>query len=151
MSTESLSLPDLLRRVDPHDTDETIKALNAAAHELERLAPLRQWERLFEAWVKHQAGLPSDVPLWPNPEWSQDVALIAHALASTTAQPPGARIHAICKIVREATWAGIDESRAVCHDCPAVEQTVYGPARRGCYMLAFRLFSLAVQGDPKGA
>lgn len=41
-----------------------------------------EWERLFGAWVKHQAGLPSDVPLWPNPDWSQDVAMVAHALAA---------------------------------------------------------------------
>jgi hypothetical protein len=32
--------------------------------------------------VKHQAGLPSEVPLWPNPDWSQDVAMVAHALAA---------------------------------------------------------------------
>jgi hypothetical protein len=41
-----------------------------------------QWDRMFGAWVKHQAGLPSDVPLWPNPDWPQDVAMVAHALAT---------------------------------------------------------------------
>lgn len=45
---------------------------------------LKEWDRMFDAWVKHQAGLPSDVPLWPNPEWSQDVAMIAHALAGSS-------------------------------------------------------------------
>lgn len=43
--------------------------------------PVDAWDRMFDAWVKHQAGLPSDVPLWPNPEWPQDVAMVAHALA----------------------------------------------------------------------
>jgi hypothetical protein len=32
------SLPDILRSVDPHDIDEVIKALNAAAREIERLS-----------------------------------------------------------------------------------------------------------------
>jgi hypothetical protein len=41
----------------------------------------KEWERMFDAWVKHQAGLPSDVPLWPNAAWPQDVAMVAHALA----------------------------------------------------------------------
>lgn len=45
-----------------------------------------EWERMFSAWVKHQAGLPSEEPLWPNPEWSQDVAMVAHALASLEAR-----------------------------------------------------------------
>jgi hypothetical protein len=52
---------------------------------------LKEWDRMFGAWVKHQAGLPSDVPLWPNPEWSQDVAMVAHALAqhvTPAADPP---------------------------------------------------------------
>jgi hypothetical protein len=44
-----------------------------------------EWDRMFDAWVKHQAGLPWDVPLWPNPDWSQDVAMIAHALAGSAA------------------------------------------------------------------
>lgn len=42
---------------------------------------LKEWDRMFDAWVKYQAGLPSEVPLWPNADWSQDVAMVAHALA----------------------------------------------------------------------
>ena len=45
------------------------------------------WDRMFGAWVKHQAGLPSDVPLWPNPDWPQDVAMVAHALAQQAKTP----------------------------------------------------------------
>lgn len=44
---------------------------------------LAGWNRMFDAWVKHQAGLPSAVPLWPNPDWPQDVAMVAHALAGS--------------------------------------------------------------------
>lgn len=53
--------------------DEQWKAVETAA-------PM--WERMFGAWVKYQAGLPSGGDLlWPNPDWPQDVAMVAHALA----------------------------------------------------------------------
>lgn len=54
---------------------------------------LKEWDRMFDAWVKHQAGLPSDVPLWPNPEWSQDVAMVAHALAGSAPDDATAITH----------------------------------------------------------
>jgi hypothetical protein len=67
-----------------------------------------EWDRMFGAWVKHQAGLPSDVPLWPNPEWSQDVAMVAHALAQQVKAPAP----------RERMYSGVGH----------LEQTGYIPA-----------------------
>lgn len=56
------------------------------------------------------------------------------------------RVHAICKLIRGHTWAGIDESKTVCHDCPAAEDSSYGPGTRGCYLLAQEVFNMAVHG-----
>lgn len=60
------------------------------------------------------------------------------------------RLHAICKAIRENTWAGIDESRALCHGCPAVIESPYGPGTQGCYLLAIEVFNIAVHGNRLG-
>ena len=53
---------------------------------------LNEWQRMFNAWINHKVGLPCEVPLWPNPAWSQDVAMVARALADDVAErhPPPA-------------------------------------------------------------
>lgn len=60
------------------------------------------------------------------------------------------RIHEICKVMRENTWTGIDESKALCHGCPMREDTAYGIGTRGCYLLALEVFNIAVHGDRLG-
>lgn len=61
------------------------------------------------------------------------------------------RLHEICKVIRENTWAGIDESKALCHGCPATIESPYGPGTQGCYLLAQEVFNIAVYGDRLGA
>lgn len=60
------------------------------------------------------------------------------------------RIHAICETIRVARWAGEDERKAQCEKCPAIVDTLYGPATRGCYLLALECFNIAAHGHPLG-
>lgn len=65
----------------PTEPDDAPDATAKFAKLISNAARFHEWDRMFDAWVKHQAGLPSDVALWPNADWSQEVAMIAHALA----------------------------------------------------------------------
>jgi hypothetical protein len=60
-------------------------------------------------------------------------------------------IHAICQLIRENTWAGIDETKALCHKCPQTIQSPYGPGTQGCFLLATEVYDLARQPDSAGA
>lgn len=60
------------------------------------------------------------------------------------------RLHAICQLMREHTWAGIDESKVRCEKCPATIETPYGRGTQGCYLLAQEVYNIAVHGNPRG-
>lgn len=81
-----MSNTNIPTRDAPYITAETLAEARKSTHEDEPCVShlaLREWERMFDAWVKHQARLPSDVPLWPNGDWPQDVAMVAYALVRT--------------------------------------------------------------------
>lgn len=82
----STANPNLPTREAPVITPATLESARESQREDEPCVShlaLREWQRMFDAWVKHQAGMPSEVPLWPNGDWSQDIAMVAHALVAT--------------------------------------------------------------------
>lgn len=78
------------------------------------------------------------------------VRQVSEAFARHVARPALERIHAICNIIRESTWAGIDEGKSKCRGCPAVIESPYGPGTQGCYLLALEVFNIALHGHPLG-
>jgi len=48
---------------------------------LAEIQRLDEWERMFAAWCLRAMPQAEGEPLWPNPNWSQDVAMVAHALS----------------------------------------------------------------------
>lgn len=52
-------------------------------------------------------------------------------------------IHGICSAIRGNTWAGIDEGKSSCRNCPQVIDTPHGKGTQGCFLLAMECYELA--------
>jgi hypothetical protein len=83
---------------DPPNGITTMRALTAlhdAAGEIKRLS---EWERMFGAWARRM--IPGGEPLWPNANWSQDVAMVAHALSAADRAAPETNALQLAELLR---------------------------------------------------